>query len=259
MSNTPEKSDYKPGDIVNSHRLTSMPDGSLQWILLAPEPVNKKTPESKKKSRKGLWITLGVVGGLIVVSSIATAVNGGGDPKTEDAAVDKPAAVEQVAEEPATVVVPDVTGLTASVASATLQAAGFETPAVDDPDATVTGTTPANGSIAEEGSSVALTVEVKPKLSLAQENAVGKAKSYIEYQAFSRSGLIKQLEFEGYSTEDSTFAVDTIAPDWNAQAGAKAKSYLEYQSFSRDGLYDQLIFEGFSDGEATAGLAAVGY
>jgi len=253
MSNIPEKPAHKLGDIVNGHRLTALPDGSMQWLPLEAELVRKK------KSRKGLWITLGVIGGLIVVSSIATAVNGGGSPKTDDAAVAKPAAVEQLAEEPAKVVVPDVTGLTASVASATLEAAGFETPAVDDPDATVTGTTPAKGGIAEEGSAVTLTVEVKPQLTLAQENAVGKATSYIEYQAFSRSGLISQLEFEGYGTEDATFAVDTIAPDWNAQAAAKAKSYLEYQSFSRDGLYDQLIFEGFADTEATAGLAAVGY
>jgi len=253
MSVIPEKPAHKPGDIVNGHRLTALPDGSMQWLPLAAEPV------PKKKSRKGLWITLGVVGGLIVVSSIATAVNGGGSPKADDAAVEKPAAVAQLAEEPAKVVVPDVTGLSATAATATLQAAGFEIPAVEDPDSTVTGTTPATGGIAEEGSTVTLTVEVKPKLTLAQENAVGKAASYIEYQSFSRPGLISQLEFEGYTTEDATFAVDTIAPDWNAQAAAKAKSYLEFQSFSRDGLYDQLIFEGFADTEATAGLAAVGY
>jgi hypothetical protein len=157
------------------------------------------------------------------------------------------------------VIVPDVTGLTAAVAIATLRAAGFETENVDDPAATVTATTPSKGGIATEGSTVTLTIEVKPKLTLPQQNAVGKAQSYLKYQAFSRSGLIQQLEYEGYSTEDATFATDFIATDWNTQAAAKAKSYLEYQSFSRDGLYDQLIYEGFSDAEANAGLAAVGY
>ncbi|WP_165384924.1 Ltp family lipoprotein [Cryobacterium sp. SO1] len=215
------------------------------------------------------WIVLGVI-----ISGVSGAAGSGG---TTTAAVDsvveraddapvseateeatEEATVEPAAE-PAKVTVPDVTGMTASAAVATLRAAGFDVADAEDPDATVTATTPATGGTADDGSTVTLTVEVKPKLTLPQQNAVGKAESYLDYQAFSRSGLISQLEFEGYSTEDATFGVDYIAADWNAQAGAKAKSYLEYQSFSRDGLYDQLIFEGFSDGEATAGLVAVGY
>lgn len=224
------------------------------------------------KNKKVAWI---VTAAWLVLSVIVSGVSGAASSGTstttvvdssvepsDDATVpedtEDPAAPEPVAE-PAKVVVPDVTGLTASVAIATLEAAGFEVPAVDDPAATVTATSPSKGGIAAEGSTVSLTIEVKPKLTLPQQNAVGKAQSYLEYQAFSRSGLIKQLEYEGYSTEDATFGADYIAADWNAQAGAKAKSYLEYQSFSRDGLYDQLIYEGFSDAEANAGLAAVGY
>jgi hypothetical protein len=254
MSTIPETPTHKPGDVVNGHRLTAQADGSLQWLPMAAEPLAGK----KKKARRGLWITLGVVGGLIVVSSIATAVNGSA---SGDAAINKPAAgqLAEPAAAPVEVTVPDVTGQTASAAVATLQSAGFETAGVDDPDAIVTATTPAQGQTAPDGSTVALTVEVKPKLTLPQQNAVGKAKSYVQYQAFSRSGLIGQLEFEGFSTEDATFGVDYIAPDWNAQAAAKAKSYLDIQSFSREGLYDQLIFEGYSDAEANAGLAAVGY
>lgn len=206
----------------------------------------------------------------VIVSGVSGAASSGGSTTAGVDSVVEPAdaapvsettdeeAVEPVAE-PAKVSVPDVTGLTASVAIATLRAAGFDVPDAEDPDATVTATAPAKGGIAAEGSAVALTVEVKPKLTLAQQNAVGKAKSYVGYQAFSRSGLIGQLEYEGYSTEDATFAVDNIAADWSAQAGAKAKSYLDYQSFSRDGLYDQLVYEGFSEAEANAGLAAVGY
>jgi hypothetical protein len=98
-----------------------------------------------------------------------------------------------------------------------------------------------------------------PELTLSQRNAVSKGKSYLEYSAFSRSGLIDQLEYEGYSTADAEFAVDNIAPDWNAQAAAKAKSYLDYSSFSRDGLIDQLLYEGFSQEQAEAGASAVGY
>ena len=61
-----------------------------------------------------------------------------------------------------------------------------------------------------------------------------KAETYLEFSAFSRTGLIDQLEFEGFSTEDATFAVDTVTVDWMAQATAKAEDYLEYSAFSEE-------------------------
>ena len=94
---------------------------------------------------------------------------------------------------------------------------------------------------------------------LGQSNAVAKAESYLDFSAFSRKGLIEQLEFEGFDTADAQYAVDKVDPDWNEQAALKAKSYLEFSSFSRTGLIDQLKFEGFSDAEAEFGATAVGY
>lgn len=94
---------------------------------------------------------------------------------------------------------------------------------------------------------------------LGQSNAVAKAESYLDFSAFSRKGLIEQLEFEGFDTADAEYAVDKVDPDWNEQAALKAKSYLEFSSFSRSGLIDQLKFEGFSDEEAEFGATAVGY
>ena len=76
---------------------------------------------------------------------------------------------------------------------------------------------------------------------------------------FSRQGLIKQLEVEGYSTEASEYAVDNISVDWNEQCAKTAQNYLEYMSFSRDGLYNQLAFEGFTDEQIQYGLSKVGY
>jgi hypothetical protein len=76
--------------------------------------------------------------------------------------------------------------------------------------------------------------------------------------AFSRSGLIKQLEFEGFEKADATYGVDALKVDWNEQAAKKAESYLETQSFSRKGLIDQLKFEGFSTEEATYGVSQNG-
>ena len=99
----------------------------------------------------------------------------------------------------------------------------------------------------------------EPQLTISQKNALRTAENYLNFTSFSRTGLIEQLQFEGYSTEDATFAVDTISPDWNQQAAKKAASYLEFTSFSRQGLIEQLIFEGFTPEQAEAGVSAVGY
>jgi len=94
--------------------------------------------------------------------------------------------------------------------------------------------------------------------SAGQKNARKSAESYLDYQAFSRTGLIKQLEFEGYSTEDSTYGVDSIDADWNDQSAKSAKSYLEYSPFSRSGLITQLLFEGFTQSQAEYGVNTTG-
>lgn len=98
-----------------------------------------------------------------------------------------------------------------------------------------------------------------PSLTLAQQQAIAQAESYLDYTAFSRTGLIDQLEYEGFSTEDATFAVDNITVDWNAQAAASAKSYIDMMAFSRAGLIDQLLYEGFTPEQAEYGVSAVGY
>lgn len=96
-------------------------------------------------------------------------------------------------------------------------------------------------------------------LTLSQKNALKQAQDYIDYAAFSRSGLIEQLKFEGYSTEDSTYAVDNCGADWNEQAALLAQSYLDSSAFSRSGLIEQLEFEGFTSEQAKYGVTSVGY
>lgn len=93
---------------------------------------------------------------------------------------------------------------------------------------------------------------------VAQQNALRSAESYLNFTAFSYSGLIGQLEYEGYSTEDATWAVDRVGADWNEQAALSAASYLEFSSFSRSGLIDQLIFEGFTRAQAEYGVDQTG-
>lgn len=94
---------------------------------------------------------------------------------------------------------------------------------------------------------------------MSQKNALSKAQDYLSFTAFSYSGLISQLEYEGFSTEDATYAVDNCGADWNEQAAKKAQDYLDYSSFSRQGLIEQLEYEGFSAEQAEYGVTAVGY
>lgn len=101
-------------------------------------------------------------------------------------------------------------------------------------------------------------VEEPPAMTLSQEQAKRQAESYLGFMAFSRQGLIEQLEFEGFSTEDATYGVDAVGADWMEQAAKKAQNYLDLRGFSRQGLIDQLIYEKFTQEEAEYGATAVG-
>ena len=81
---------------------------------------------------------------------------------------------------------------------------------------------------------------------------------YLDTSAFSRTGLIKQLKYEGYSTADATYAVNAVSPNWNEQAAKAAQSYLDTSSFSRSGLIEQLMFEGYTRAQAEYGAKKVG-
>jgi colicin import membrane protein len=102
-------------------------------------------------------------------------------------------------------------------------------------------------------------VPEEPALSVSQEQAVISAESYLSFGGFSRSGLIEQLEFEGFSNGDAEFAVDSLDVDWNEQAVRAAESYMEaIGGFSREGLIEQLQFDGFTTEQAEHGADEVG-
>lgn len=174
-------------------------------------PPAAPAPAAPKKKRRWPW----VVGGLVVLGIIGSAIGGNNEPA------------------PAPVPAAD----------------GSAIPAVDAP-----APMPAVAPVPVE----VPPAPVEPEMSVSQENALDKAENYLDYTAFSRSGLIEQLEFEGFSTADATFAVDTVTVDWMVQAEKKAQSYLDYSSFSRSGLIDQLEFEGFTPDEAEHGANSVG-
>lgn len=98
----------------------------------------------------------------------------------------------------------------------------------------------------------------QPSMTMAQQNAVRAAENYLDFSGFSRTGLIEQLEFEDYSTEDATMAVDSLDIDYNAEAAESAQNYLEFSAFSRQGLIEQLMFEGYTAEQATYGVDQTG-
>lgn len=89
--------------------------------------------------------------------------------------------------------------------------------------------------------------------SVGEKNALRSALSYLDYAAFSYTGLIGQLEFEGYTTEEATYAVDNCGADWKEEALQSALNYLDFSAFSYTGLIEQLEYEGFTAEEATYG------
>ncbi|WP_240740458.1 Ltp family lipoprotein [Microbacterium sp. PI-1] len=216
-------------------------------------------------STKKKWIIGGsIAAGVILVGSVGSALGLGNKDGAPTSDMKPTTSAEPATEaEPApTIVVPDVVGIPVSDAIAVLTDAGLIPPALstfEDPTALVVSTSRAAGSTANDGAAISIVVEEKPKLTLGQQNAIDKAQSYLSFAGFSRSGLIEQLEFEGFSTEDSTFGADNAGADWNAECAEKAQSYMDMSSFSRQGLYDQLAFEGFQAAEIEFGLAAVGY
>lgn len=125
--------------------------------------------------------------------------------------------------------------------------------------------TPTGGSSGSETNSTTTAVSSTPvqentaELTTGQKNALSKAADYLNYTAFSYGGLITQLEYEQFSTEDATYAADNCGADWNEQAAIKAQQYLDYSSFSRGSLIDQLKYEGFTQAQAEHGASAVGY
>lgn len=108
-----------------------------------------------------------------------------------------------------------------------------------------TGATKPTSSVQKSETSLTMTSS--------QKNAVKKAESYLKYSAFSYTGLIEQLEYEGYSNDDATYAALNCGADWKEQAVKKAEEYLKYSAFSKSGLIEQLEYEGFTHEQAVYG------
>ncbi|WP_423463617.1 Ltp family lipoprotein [Promicromonospora sp. MS192] len=139
-------------------------------------------------------------------------------------------------------------------------------PVADGSPGTTEATTSAPPSQPESTEKKKSTEETnsEPKLTESQQQAIATAEDYLDYQAFSRQGLIDQLSSEygdAFPVKDAEFAVDSLDVDWNEQAARAAQEYLDYDSFSRQGLIDQLSSkygDQFTVEQATYGVDQTG-
>lgn len=90
-------------------------------------------------------------------------------------------------------------------------------------------------------------------ITIGKKNALKKADSYLSILNFSYQGLIEQLKYEGFTSQEATYAVDNCGANWNEQAVKKAKTYLVNFPFSYQGIIDQLKYDKFTTEQATYG------
>lgn len=98
-----------------------------------------------------------------------------------------------------------------------------------------------------------------PSPTVGQKNALNRALDYLDYNEFSRKGLIDQLLYDGYTQEEAEYGADHTNANWDEEAALKAMDYLSVMSFSRQGLIEQLMFDGFTQEQAEYGVTQNGY
>lgn len=130
----------------------------------------------------------------------------------------------------------------------------------DNADVTVeTSTETENTESTENTEPQEAVSETESVATLGKQNALKKAKDYLQVSAYSHDGLVEQLQFEGYSEDEAIYGADNCGADWNEQAAKKAEQYMEMSAYSKDALEKQLKFDKFNDEQAKYGVEAVGY
>ena len=102
--------------------------------------------------------------------------------------------------------------------------------------------------------------EFRNSLPIEKRSAIEMAQSYLSTMPFSPSGLYDQLLYEGFSEEDSQFAIDHLIVDWDEMCYETAVSYItNIGGFSKQSLIHQLEFEGFTKKQAKKAVKRLGY
>lgn len=99
----------------------------------------------------------------------------------------------------------------------------------------------------------------------AQQQAVDAAEDYLtDGQGFSEQGLLGQLTSSagsGFTEAEAEYAINSLHPDWDAQAVDAAKGYMQMGGFSQASLIQQLTSSagnGFTQAQAEYAASQVG-
>ena len=191
-------------------------------------PTNQKTPYYK---RWWAWTAAAVV--LIAVIGVASGGNSSKRPVTTSVAL--------------------VKGTSATLAPTTTPPPTTTIAPAPPPTTTTTSAPP------PPTTTTAPPAPPVPTMTQQQQSAVEEANDYLNTEAFSQQGLIDQLDSPdggGYSVNDATVAVDSLAVNWNTEAVQSAQEYLQTQPFSCDDLIQQL--DSPYGGEFTVAQATYG-
>jgi hypothetical protein len=97
------------------------------------------------------------------------------------------------------------------------------------------------------------------------QQAVDAAQGYLGGgQGFSDQGLLQQLTSSagsGFTEAQAEYAINSLHPDWDAQAVDAAKGYMQMGGFSQASLIQQLTSsygDGFTEGQAEYAASQVG-
>ena len=102
--------------------------------------------------------------------------------------------------------------------------------------------------------------EFRNSLPIEKRSAIEIAQSYLSTMPFSPSGLYDQLLYEGFSEEDSQFAIDHLIVDWDEMCYETAVSYVtNIGGFSKKSLIHQLEYDGFTKKQAKKAVKRLGY
>ena len=102
--------------------------------------------------------------------------------------------------------------------------------------------------------------EFRDSLPIEKRSAIEIAQSYLSTMPFSPSGLYDQLLYEGFSEEDSQFAIDHLIVDWDEMCYETAVRYItNVGGFSKKSLIHQLEYDGFTKKQAKNAVKRLGY
>ena len=105
--------------------------------------------------------------------------------------------------------------------------------------------------------STSTSTESDPTATIGEQNALAKAKTYVDFSDFSKEKLRGQLEYEGFTTDEIEYALDKVPADYNLEASDRAVLYYTTQNLSKQRIMTQLEFEGYTESQINYAIGSL--